>query len=855
MDIDIIDISPEESWPQSKQKDYEQLKVITRRVVDKAIDLTNGFTEDLNQVVSVYARYGTEEAKKLLYQVCQLSPGFNADKLESAWAYWAKDNKLMSNRRLTNICKKLDIDTTVNSEATDTPEELAAYLPADVDPRFVLEHGFYPWKSASKTGYYFRTGDKSFAIQTNFIIEPLMHIMSPVDNKKIIAIDNGIMRNVFELPSRSLISVEQFSSFCAEQRGSFLFYGSRLHLLKILSHINPQFHACYELKTLGWQAEGFFAWSNYVYVPGKALEPFNDLGIAEVDEVKYFSPAVSEIYKHQRSEEDDYENDRFLTYRPGTVTFSQWMQMLHNVYPDHSMYGIGSIFLAVFRDIVFKMDNNCPHLSCYGQKGSGKSKFAESLFAVFFFDKLPLNLFHCTDFAFANHLERFKNCMMWGDEFDDDRLKEERFQAIKGAYDGSGREKGKGGTKNKTKIEKVNSFLLLTGQYLSTRDDNAALTRCIVLPFRPRNSETNPFTREEVSNYEKLKTMEKQGITHLLVEILQHRDAFKSQYIKAFPETFTELRDLITDQPGGLYNERVLRNYTAILNSYKFFMQHFQFPFTYEQVKKSCMKDVIRLSTLISESDSLADFWNTVVFLMETGDIYEGFHYKIQYFPSISVRRDGVDRQHGFSKPTKLLCLRLTTIHKMYLEAHRRQTQKTGINMQSLELYISSAKGYIGKNSSLSFTDRETGKVTSTSSYVFDYDLLGVPLEQSAPEEEKLITTIEGVLDGEIHREMVAGVPKLKYRVVNQTTTMVAGSPFSSFERTTCYDSILSNEGAILSNQRLVITGQLKLSHWTDKEGNKQLKRSMEVDTVRVKEQQLSFNSHVNDDDSLPFPP
>jgi hypothetical protein len=856
MDIELLNISPEESWPAAKQKDYEQLKVITRRVVDRNIDITNGFTEDLNAVVSVYARYATEEAKKLLTQVCQLSASYNADKLESAWTYWTKENKLQSNRRLTNICKKLDVDTTVNSESLNEPEELAAYLPADVDPRFVLENGFYPWKAGTKTGYYFRTGDKSFSIQTNFIIEPLMHIMSNVDNKKIIAIDNGIQRNVFELPSRSLISVEQFSSFCAEQRGSFLFYGSRIHLLKILSHINPEFHACYELKTLGWQAEGFFAWSNVVYVPGKEIETFNDLGIAEVDDTKYFSPAVSEIYKHQRSEEDDYENDRYLTYKKSDTTLNQWMQILHSVYPDHAMYGIGCIFLAVFRDIIFKMDNNCPHLSCYGQKGSGKSKFAESLFAVFFHDKLPLNLFHCTDFAFANHLERFKNCIMWGDEFDDNGLKEDRFQAIKSAYDGSGREKGKGGTKNKTKIEKVNSFLLLTGQYLSTRDDNAALTRCIVLPFKPRNSETNPFTKEEVANYEKLKTMEKKGITHLLVEILQHRDSFKQAYIKSFPNTFSELRDLIADEYNGMYNERVLRNYTAILNSYKFFQQHFQFPFTYDQVKQKAAKDVIRLSTMISESDSLADFWNTIVYLKETGEVHEGFHYRILQLPTISIRKeDGKDKPHNFSKPTKLLCLRLTTVHKLYLEAFRRQNGKTGINMQSLELYISSAKGFIGKNSSLQFTNPENGKITATSSHVFDLELLGVPLEDTAPEaEEKHLSTVEGVLKGDIKHEMVAGKPKLKYTIMNQSTTMVAGQPFTSFEYTTCYDQNLSNEPIILSEQRLVLTGQLKLNKWTDNDGTKKEKRTLDVDTVAVRNTQIDFSSKLDKNNDLPFP-
>jgi hypothetical protein len=866
MDIELLNISPEESWPSAKQKDYEQLKVITRRVVDRNIDITNGFTEDLNSVVSVYARYATEEAKKLLTQVCQLSASYNADKLESAWIYWTKENKLQSNRRLTNICKKLDVDTTVNSEALNEPEELAAYLPADVDPKFVLEHGFYPLKSGLKSGYYFRTGDKTFASQSNFILEPLMHVLSKTDNKRIIAIDNGFKRSILDLPSRALISVEQFSGFCFEE-GNYIFWGGKLHLMKIVNSLNDRFPVCYELKTLGWQPEGFFAWANAVFVAGCSLNgdgssnieqrsstnvlPFNDLGIATVAETNYFSPSASDIYKNQRAEDDEYENDRYLKYQESPVNFQQWCQMFHNVYPQQSMYGIGFVFIGLFKDVIYKIDNNCPHLSAYGEKGSGKSKFAESVSAVFLNDLQPFNLNHGTDFAFFNRLSRFRNCVTWFDEFDDQAIKEDRFQSIKGAYDGAGRERGKGGSKSKTEIARINSALLLTGQYLSTRDDNAALTRCIILAFTPDNDRSE----DSIKNYEALKTIEKKGITSILTELLQHREAFAKEYQKEFHITFSELRELIREM-NGEYKERVLRNYSAILHCFKFFTRHFQFPFTYDQVKQKAAKDVIRLSTMISESDSLADFWNTIVYLKETGEVHEGFHYRILQLPTISIRKeDGKDKPHNFSKPTKLLCLRLTTVHKLYLEAFRRQNGKTGINMQSLELYISSAKGFIGKNSSLQFTNPENGKITATSSHVFDLELLGVPLEDSAPEaEEKHQSTVEGVLHGTIKHEIVAGKPKLKYTIMNQSTTMVAGQPFTSFEYTTCYDQNLSNEPLILSEQRLVLTGQLKLSSWKDNDGNKKEKRTLDVDSVSVKDNQLNMNKGLSEDEELPFP-
>lgn len=848
MNIEILSISAEETWPVAKQKDFEQVKVITRRIMDKAIDITNGFTEDLFNVTLVYARYGSDEAKNMLLNVCKLSPAFDQQKFDECWAYCVKDNKLKSNLKLTKICKNYDIDTTVKSDGNITDaDEISAYIHPNADPVFVLNHGFYGVVDGNKSGYYFRTGDKVFTAQSNFTLAPLMHVYSKTDNKRIISINNGFKEAILDMPSKSLISVEQFSAMCYEE-GNYLFYGAKLHLMKILNTINDDFTLCYELNFLGWQDEHFFAWSNAVYLPGETVVPYNELGIASVKGTNYFSASSSNIYANQRKEDDEYMNDRFLTYKESPVTFNKWCQLLYTVYPDHAILGIGAIFLALFRDVVFKIDNNCPHLSLYGQKGSGKSKFAESLFAVFFHNKLPLNLFHCTDFAFANHLERFKNCIMWGDEFDDAGLKEDRFQSIKGAYDGAGREKGRGGTKNKTKIEKVNSFLLLTGQYLSTRDDNAALTRCIVLPFMPRNSETNPFTDEEVNNYTQLKTLEKNGITSLIVEIIQHRKAFTESYIEQFPETFKQLRDIITKQ-NGIYNERVLRNYTAIANAYQYFFKHITFPFTYEHVKNTCVKDIIKLSTLISESDSLADFWNTVVYLLETGEIQEGFHFRILQMQHISLKKDGKDAEKKFPAPTKLLSIRLTTIHKLYLEAHRKQTGKTGINFQSLELYIVTAKGYVGKNSSLQFTDQHGGKI-QTSSYIFEYDLLGVNLEREQAEKESIQTIIEGVLDGEIKCEEVAGRPVLKYRISNVSSYRFMDREVRKEEITICYDPNLSNEPLILSRQRIKLTGSLKINDWTDSGGTKHTKRSMDVALVQIIELQGSFNTA---DPSLPF--
>lgn len=836
MDLDVLSISPESTWPKSLQEDYKHLKVLHQRMLQRVEDFTNGFV-DLNIFVNVYGRYNCDECKQMLHEICQKSKDYDAEKVEKGWAYYTKENKLKSNRQLVKLLESYGVDTTAPDKNAPITEasQLAPYLKAGMDANFVLEHGFAPYVEKGATGYYFRTGDgKSLTTISNFVMEPLMHVYSKQDNKRIISINNGFKKVVVDMPSRYLISLEQFKAACFEE-GNFIFWGSATQLMRILNTINDNFPVCYELKTLGWQQEGFFSWSNAVFQPGdQDPEMFNDLGIATIEDQHYFSPSASAIYKNIRSEDDEYENDRYLTYKEPPISFEEWTNMMCQVYPDHAMMGIGYVFIGLFRDLIYKIDNNCPHLSCYGEKGSGKSKFAESISAVFLTDLQPFNLNHGTDFAFFNRLSRFRNCVTWFDEFDDQAIKEDRFQSIKGAYDGAGRERGRGSNKNRTEIARINSALLLTGQYLSTRDDNAALTRCIILAFQPDDNRTP----ERIKSYDKLKSTEKAGLSGLLVPIIKHRRRFEKEYPHSFAETFRDLRAAITDS-GGVYKERVLRNYTAILNCYRFFMDHFKFPFTYQQVFDRCKSDVIRLSNLIAESDSLADFWNTVLYLQEIGEINDGFHFRVVETTEVTIKGQNGDTKRTFLQPKKLLYIRLTSIHMMYQEAHRKQTGKNGINLQSLELYIGSAKGYLGMCKSYRFTDQH-GQSKVTSCHVFDYDLLNLPLEKTRPDEqERDTTTITGQLDGEFRREILGGKPQLRFILTYSILENIDGKPFRKTERTHCYTPNLQLEQFLVNGRSLRVTGVLKISNVKAQTGETYVKRSMDVDHIEFEDKEL----------------
>lgn len=604
-------------------------------------------------------------------------------------------------------------------------------LPAGVDKNEVLKHGFYSLINKEKTGYYFRSGENQFTSYSNFVMTPLFHKLDPDDNTRIIKIDNGILPpEIVELPSKALISIDQFRNFLFD-KGPFFFDGTKQHLDKLNKRYLFEFPKAFELKTLGWQPEGFFAYFNASY-NGK-LEAYNEVGIVKHKEQYFFSPASSDIYKGFRQEDDMYENDRYLHYADSPINFSQWSRLLLDVYDEHAYAGVGFALVSLFRDLVFKVDNNSPFLYCYGQSKSGKSKFAESISNLFFKEMPAFNLNSGTDYAFAARLARFKNCPLFFNEFDDSVVKDEWFQALKGAYDGEGRERGKGGSKKKTEIQKVNGALILAGQFLSTKDDNSVLSRSIMRVFQL----TKDRGDEQTAKYNYLKQLEKEGLSGILTDLLQYRNEVESEYYKLFNENFKATVMAIRKRKKH-YEERVVRNYTALLTLYKKFNKYFDLPWTDQEYTQWVISEIITMSSLISQTDVLVDFWTSLETMYTEKLIKQGMHYKIEIKQSVRLSGDEKDYNKNFSEPTPLLYVRIKNVQQLYAR-FKSQIKGSAIDFTSLVSYLKTRDYYIGYVGSDSFTQynaegNPTGSV-KTSAFIFDYDLLDVYLGEAKKED------------------------------------------------------------------------------------------------------------------------
>ena len=126
---------------------------------------------------------------------------------------------------------------------------------------------------------------------------------------------------------------------------------------------------------------------------------------------------------------------------------------------------------------------------------------------------------------------------------------------------------------------------------------------------------------------------------------------------------------------------------------------------------------ISEMSKQISSSESIAGFWNTVAFLLDEGKIQAGVDFKIHSTTKLSFTdKNGTEVLNKvFSPPEKHLYIRFSRVHPLYMEKHRQQTGKNGVDLVSILHYLKNHKSYIGNASQVRFD------TSNTSAFVFKY--------------------------------------------------------------------------------------------------------------------------------------
>ncbi|WP_417365967.1 DNA primase [Flavobacterium beibuense] len=714
-------------------------KLVDRETLKNQSALDRKFSTQENNKINKEIQDLEREVRVRLDELPKYSPNELSEAVESiAVTLHRIPNKIKQGEYVKQVCRILPIkapqinqiittyeeqeekEKQSKNKAADQKENTLLGLPEGANKDQYLEDLFCEIGNS----YHFNNGN-GFFLGTNFKVEPLFHVKGKTDNKRLCEVTNTLGHKcLIDFESTDLINFTKFKERLIQEGVFFWEPGvSNVNFLQVSKKLLKNFHTALELKTLGYQKEGFFAFADGVY-HNNEFKRVNKYGIVNVEGLEkseseyggnishFYSPAYSEIYKHSREDDDPYENDRYFIHKVAPVSLEVWMKQMIRVFGNKGKIGILFCIAANFRDLFLKHWEYFPILGGFGQRDSGKSGFGSCLQAFFFYNLPPLELNTSTLVASSRRLTRTKNVVNFFDEYRDD-IDEEKRQQLKGVWNGVGREKGKGVDNNRTSTDKINSALYMAGQYLPTGDDNALPSRIVALNF-----EQKEYTSEEKEEYSKLKSMNNQGLSSFILEIIKYRKHVESNIVRAYTEISREMKDHLKNTD---YQNRVFENHIDLLVIMSLLNEKVSFPFSYEEMFKILADNIVENSDSISDSDGLAAFWRVLEYLSnpEARAIREGQDYEITKEASFTIQpKKGVKDTYKNRNGSKILFLNFSKVHQDYhKEVSKRQGEEV-IGANTVRNYLKTKKYFIGL-----IPSRRMGSST-TSCYAFDYTMM-----------------------------------------------------------------------------------------------------------------------------------
>lgn len=597
-----------------------------------------------------------------------------------------------------------------------------------------------------------------YRVVSNFVLQPLFHIESTVNAKRLYRMTNnkGLVQDL-EIPQKDMVSLAAFQTR-VESAGNFIFEGSNSDLMTIKRYLYEHTKTCKEVEQLGWQREGFWAWSNGILDEQNEFRTLDDLGTVEVRKQWYYLPALSSFYK---ADTQLFQFERRFIHTGSSADLHTLASKMLTVYGDNAVVGIGFYLTTLFRDFIFRRFNSFPILNIFGQKGTGKTEMAITLLKLFGNHGDGLNMTNSTLPAMADHVSHCRNALVHIDEYKNS-VEYDKIEFLKGLYDGTGRSRMNMDRDKKKEMTPVDCGIILTGQERTTAD-NALFSRVIYLTV----SQT-VFSAEQNAAYEDLKKYEKQGLTCITNELLAQREYVLANYEKQLANTKEELRQA-TDTRH--IEGRILQNWTMVLAMLRTLDGRVALPFDYGKALSVFVNGMERQNGEVKSSNEIANFWVAVETMLTNGDIETNYDLKLYFGKSdvTAYKGSGVNRQPiNYSQPLDVVYLSTSRVFKLYAKLMKgtKDNKSSIIDEGSLRHYLTAQDEYMGEcvkqfrvptrlrdnpNNGKSFTEsgqQVTALQKANRSLVFNYAKLvenyGIDLNvESQVDEDSDINNIE----------------------------------------------------------------------------------------------------------------
>jgi len=577
-------------------------------------------------------------------------------------------SKIIPTKSLWNkTIKELDRETEENTRKIEISGRTSE------QNEYIGKYGFY----IENNCYKFQKNDGWFP-GSNFIMEPLFHLESTYAAKRLYKLTNihGVTR-VIEFPQKDLIALSAFRLRC-ESMGNFRFDGGEVGLAKIKAYLYEKTKTCLEVAQLGWQRQGFFAWCNGSFADNKFTE-IDEFGIVQHNQENYYLPALSNFYK---SDITLFDFERKFVHHAGDITLDDWMKKFLLVYGNNALVAFGFYVATLFRDYIFSQFKFFPILNIFGPKGTGKSQLAYSLLQMFGKLSGGPNMTNSTIASLADHVSKTSNVVCHIEEYKNS-VEYEKVELLKGLWDGTGRSRMNMEKDKKKEVTNVDCGIVLTGQEMPTADI-ALFSRVIFLSFNKTE-----FTDDEKKRFAELETMQRNGLTHITNEILTYRAQFIEHFKENFDAAHDELKNIIDESS---IETRLWRNWLIIVASIRTLYNIRDLPIKYSLSLEAIAPLIQRQHTETRANNDVSNFWDIFVYLVTTGILEHGYHYKIYVTDKLTTSK------YEINDVRKYIAIDMQIALQEYAMHNKRAGTKP-IPKSSLDYYLKNIPEFLGTQS------------------------------------------------------------------------------------------------------------------------------------------------------------
>ncbi len=517
---------------------------------------------------------------------------------------------------------------------------------------------------------------------SNFIMEPLFHIADEVNGTRLFKLRNIANETVdIELRESEMCSLTQFQQRTASL-GYFMWKAKIDKLNRVKEYIYKKTDTAQRIRKLGWDSQReFFAFGNGLY-DGGGFRTVDNLGIVRgADGKAYYIPATSKMY---RDNDEIYQFERLMIHenRNG-IKLYDFAAMLIEVYGEQARIAICYLLATLFRDIIYRQTRHFPILNLFGEKGTGKTSLATCLQSFFLHGIDPPNMSVTSIPAMNDRVSQAVDTLVVFDEYKND-LDDRKIGFLKGLWGGGGQTKKNTNTDGMAAQTIVSTGVIVCGQDKPTTD-MALYTRLVYLAFSKVS-----FSFLEKKRYEDLISTANLGLTHLTLQLLDHRDLFADNFREVYSAVKKEFSAKLAEEK---IHDRIFGNWVIMLAAYRTLETAIELPFSYSELFETALKGVRNQNEYAKESSEVSDFWNALQGYQTSGRCIEKAHFRIKY--QRTFRAINSKNEIEFKEARPILYLNTAAVAELFRGRSNNPTSSRS-NWSTILSYLKSHESYLG---------------------------------------------------------------------------------------------------------------------------------------------------------------